>query len=201
MGLSIHYTGRIKNPDLLPEMIDEIVEIVSVYEDWTYFIFENQFPDTLTSDEVHNGEIYGIQFGPEGSEAISMSFLSNGRLAGLINLQSFGEAEAKPEIDYLYSASTKTQFSSPSAHKMIIHLVRYISQKYLDDFELIDEGQYWETGDEALLEKTFKKYNQILNDFELALETIPKKDGVDLETHLLDIVERIRKREAGKRKK
>lgn len=196
MGLSIHYAGRIKNPDLLPELIDEIVEIVSVYEDWTYFIFENQFPDTLNSDEEHNGKIYGIQFAPKDCEAISLTFLSNGRMAGLVNLQKFGEADTKAEMEYLYLSSTKTQFSNPSTHKMVIHLVRYLSQKYLDDFVLQDEGHYWETEDDALLVKTFKEYTQMLDDFEFALETIPKENGVDLEAHLLEILEKIRKRKA-----
>lgn len=58
---------------------------------------------------------------------------------------------------------TKTQFAGSEAHKIIIHLLRHISKKYLKNFSLTDEGHYWETNDEKLLEETFKEYSYLIN--------------------------------------
>ena len=77
---------------------------------------------------------------------------------------------------------------------LIIHLFKYLSDKYLQTFRLIDEGQYWETGDEQLLEDTFKRYNDLLNSVSDALDTFPVKTGETMEEYLSRLIDRVNKK-------
>ena len=58
----------------------------------------------------------------------------------------------KDDQEYLYALSTKTQYSGLKTHMLIIYQFKYLTNKYLKTFHLKDEGKYWETGDEKLLE-------------------------------------------------
>ena len=51
-------------------------------------------------------------------------------------------------------AFTKTQFAGPHVHMRIVDLLRRVSEKYFEHFEMIDEAGYWENPDkEALMER------------------------------------------------
>ncbi|MCL4549816.1 MAG: hypothetical protein M1495_14735 [Bacteroidetes bacterium] len=69
-------------------------------------------------------------------------------------------------------------------------------RKYFQEFEVIDEGHYWETGNEMLLEKTFEKYNDLLDSVGLALENIPMTSDETFEQYFSRILKIIK----GKRK-
>ena len=43
MGLSIHYSGSLSNPDYLSEIIEEVKDIAEVFK-WEYNIYEERFP-------------------------------------------------------------------------------------------------------------------------------------------------------------
>ena len=88
-------------------------------------------------------------------------------------LKYFGNSENEKDKMYLYMLSSKTQYAGSTIHKIIIHLLKYLSQKYFQDFQLTDEGGYWETGDEKLLEKNFKAYNDLLDGVVYSIKNYP----------------------------
>jgi hypothetical protein len=147
MGLSIHYSGSIANPESLPELISEIEDIAKVY-DWPYKIFESKFPENQFGRETFLDGIYGICFTPPGCESVFISFLSNGKISSPPLLELYGD-ENNPEKKYLYIVSVKTQFAGADIHMLIVHLFRYVSQKYFARFNISDEGNYWETSDQV----------------------------------------------------
>jgi hypothetical protein len=100
------------------------------------------------------------------------------------HLKFFGKSSDKNKQKYLYMLSTKTQYGGIKTHMLIIHLLKYLSNKYLQTFRLTDEGKYWETGDEKLLEDSFKRYNDLLNSVADALETFPMETGESMEEYL-----------------
>ena len=157
MGLSIHYSGRLKNPALLPELIAEVKDIAEVYE-WKYHVFEQQFPEGRLTGNSHDGNLYGISFSPPECEAVWLCFLSNRRMSGPANLLFHDPDDTDSEDLNLYTLSVKTQFAGMGIHRIIIHLLRHLQEKYLADFELQDEGHHWETGDVELLRTTFARY-------------------------------------------
>jgi hypothetical protein len=89
--------------------------------------------------------------------------------------------------DLIYQISTKTLYSGVENHKKIILILDYISNKYLENFKCIDEGFYWETRDEDLLEKTFEKHSNLIDSFSSSLEMIPSKKDETLEDYLIRI--------------
>jgi 5'-deoxynucleotidase YfbR-like HD superfamily hydrolase len=93
--------------------------------------------------------------------------------------------------------STKTQYAGSTIHKIIIHLLKYLSQKYFQDFELTDEGKYWETEDETILEKNFKAYNDLVEGFVDSVNNYP----INNTESFTDYFERIIKMLAEKRNK
>ena len=190
MGLSFHYNGKIADPEMLPGLIDEVQDIAKVHN-WRYFVFDRQFTITDFGKLGHNENFYGICFTPPGCETVDICFLSNGRMSSITNLKFWGESTDPTEKEYLYMLSVKTQYASVELHQLLIHLFRYLNGKYLSDFNLYDEGDYWETNDAILLRTNFDKNMALINSFGSALELIPKESGEDIEAYLERIIKLI----------
>jgi hypothetical protein len=182
MGLSFHYSGVIANPQLLPELIEEVRDIAGTYN-WKFNVFDQEFPDNCCGKDHYNQNIYGISFTPPGCETIPICFLSNGRMSSLPHLMFFGKTEDQPESDSLYMLSVKTQYADVETHQLIIKIFRHLKEKYLTDFKLTDEGKYWETNDLELLRINFEKNLAIINSFFSALETIPMLPNESIEDY------------------
>jgi hypothetical protein len=87
--------------------------------------------------------------------------------------------------------SVKTQFAGEQVHKIIIHLLEYLSKKYFSDFTVYDEGKYWETKDEKILHKNFEEYNALLKSVSDAIQTQPIKEGETFEKYFERILKQI----------
>jgi hypothetical protein len=194
MGLSIHYRGSFNSPASLQEMIEEVVKIAKVYH-WKYTVFETTFPDDGFNN-AYNENIYGVNFTPPSCETVSLIFLSNGKMSSKAHLRFFGYSSVKDDQEYLYTLSTKTQYGGMKTHMFIIHLFKYLSNKYFKTFHLNDEGMYWETSDEKLLEVFFKCYNDLLNSVTDTLETFPHKIGETMEDYLSRLIEYVNRKQS-----
>jgi len=193
MGLSIHYSGCIRKPSFLPEIIREVKEIAEIYK-WDYTIFKEKFPVDSFDKESHDGEIYGIVFSPPNCEPVFITFLSNGKMSSPVNLETFGKASNEARRKYVYQLAVKTQYAGIHTHKLIIHLFRHLNNRYFQNFEMTDEGQYWETGDEELLQQMFDRYNRLIENFASALESYPMSEGETFESYFQKLINRINKR-------
>lgn len=179
-------------------MINEVRDIVEVFN-WKYNIYEEEFPKNNDFDDSYNESIYGISFTPPECETVSICFLSNRKMSDHVLLKFFGKTSDEPNEEYLYMLSVKTQYAGVEIHKYIIELFRYLNkQEYFENLEIIDEGKYWETGDENLLQDIFKKYTDLLDDFTFALQVSPKKNGESYEKYFERLVEMIRNRNPDK---
>ena len=190
MGLSFHYSGRIANPDSLPELIEEIEDIAKVYK-WKYFVFDRQFPENTVGKPEYTDLLYGICITPPGCETVDICFLSNGRMSSVSHLQFWGQSDNAKEKEYLYMLSVKTQYAGVDLHLFIIQLFRYLNQKYFADFTMSDEGEYWETNDVIVLKKNFKRYTELIDGFASAIQNQPIKTDEDIETYFLRLMKQI----------
>jgi len=154
MGLTIYYSGRIKDCNKLRQMIEE-VEDIAVLKGWDYYIFEDEFKDNKFQGEMVNQNLYGIYFSPPGSEPIQFTLASNGRLCSILEFGTNNNIQKERKI--FYTIFSKTQYAGAEVHKVIIDLIRYISVKYFSEFKLTDESHYWETNDENILKESFIK--------------------------------------------
>ena len=174
MGLTIHYRGNLKSAELLPDLINEITDIVKIY-DWKYDIFEKEYPDNKFHEESFD-DAYGIVFSPPKCEPVYLTFLSDGKMANPFMFEHIKNMTEEDKFwKWRFWLFTKTQYAGMEVHKVIIQLFRYISKKYLVDFEMMDEGKYWETNDEQVLQESFDRYNFIMDQFAEALDSFTKK--------------------------
>ena len=78
---------------------------------------------------------------------------------------------------YTNTTFVKTQFAPIDVHITIVKLLKYIKKKYFPSLNVSDEGEYWETGDEALLKKNLDLNAYLIKEVKNALEKekIPQK--------------------------
>ena len=190
MGITICYSGRFKKGRSLSAMINELKDIAEIYA-WDYHQFEDEFPQDSLGDPEFNQKLYGISLSPPGCEPLWMCFLSNGRLSSPVQLQLGRNSRDESEKRHLTKVFTKTQFAGVETHKVLIHLIRYISATYFEDFELVDETGYWETGDEELVEERFREMNQLLDQVAFGLEHFPRKSGESFENYIARLMKQI----------
>jgi hypothetical protein len=158
-------------------LIEEVKDIAEAQQ-WPYFVYDTEFPaDSFNTDEYDQETLYGISFSPPGCEPVWLCFLSNGRLSNPLNLKLYSNTTHPDEQRYIYMLSVKTQYAGIGIHSFVIQLLKYISTKFLEDFTLQDEGQYWETDDMDVLQQMFKRYNAAISTFKSSLEMYPKLPG------------------------
>ena len=187
MGLTIHYHGRIADKQKLPQLIEELEEISKAHG-WNYHILGRKFPTGDYPEDEHDGNLYGIVFNPPGSEPVSFTFLRNGRMCGPMQLNCWGESTNQKELGYLYMNSTKTQYAGSEIHKMVIGIFRYIVPRFLSDFEMMDEAEYWETKDDKLLAENFRINTELINGFADALSENSKHKGENIESFIERVI-------------
>ncbi|WP_373494653.1 hypothetical protein [Aquiflexum sp.] len=189
MGITIHYQGKIKSPQLLPQLIEEVRDIAEENK-WKYHIFESELPEEGFDKDSFEDELYGITFTPPECEMVDFTFLSSGKLCSVVGKIYFEDEQNDIFIEW---NSVKTQYAGPQIHIILVHLLEHIATKYLTDFKVIDEGEYWETRDEKLLGKKFDFLTGILRSMESNLEMIPKKPDEDLVEYIKRIMENVHK--------
>lgn len=82
----------------------------------------------------------------------------------------------------------KTQFAGYEIHITIILLLKYLEKKYFKNFTVLDEGEFWETGNTGLLIDNFKRYTTLLNSITASLEINDRKQGESIEEYFKRIV-------------
>jgi hypothetical protein len=138
MGLSIFYSGKLLNVQHIPSLTTELLDICDHLK-WQC----DEYRPTARNP------IQGMWFAPPGADRIWMTFLPSGVVAEPErNLSNEG-------IDVWMKSGWKdnlmnprTQFASPEAHMQLMRILKHISQKYFQHFHLVDESEYWETGNE-----------------------------------------------------
>ena len=183
MGLSIHYSGRLKEAVTLSKLIEDVKD-VAIIEKWDYFVFENEFENQQFSDEIIIKNLYGIMITPPNCESLCFTFLTNGKMSGILNYAVL-QMDGKINENLTYSVAANTQYSGFENHKKIILLLDFIEKKYLENFTCVDDGNYWETRDEELLKETFIRYTNLINSFSSSIEMLPKNENENIEDYLL----------------
>lgn len=191
MGLSFHYRGRLQEAKMLPKLITELEDICDILG-WKSEVFKTIFPKGAF-DLPLDGDEYGIVIFPEGTEPVGLVMDSHGRLINqwLRNMLSEkGEGEIKvvtvkldlnqenpePEItedfksidmeDMVFQVSVKNASNDTTTYIKVLELIRYLSEKYLTDFQMQDESSYWETRSVEKLNNKMDKINIFIETFD-----------------------------------
>lgn len=179
MGVSIHYSGQLKDAALLPLLIEEVEDIAEIL-DWTFTIFLREYPNQQFEASASDND-YGVLVSPPGCEPVVFVFDYKGHIYAPWLKQFFTEPYP------IYNISTKTQFAGADIHIKVIELMRYFDKKYFKDFTLIDEAEYWETGNKAMVETKISFLGAKINELASGLENTKINEGESLE----DFIKRI----------
>ena len=191
MGLSFHYQGRLQEAKLLPKLITELEDICDILG-WKSKVFNTTFPKDAYTSPLDDDE-YGIMIFPQDTEPVSFVMDSHGRLMNLWlrkMLNENGEGEIKvvtvkldlnqenpePEItedfksidmeDMVFQISVKNTSIDTTSYIKVLELIRYLSEKYLTDFKMEDESNYWETRSVEKLNNKMDKINTFIETFD-----------------------------------
>jgi len=201
MGLTLHYSARLRRPEQLPELCDEIADICESLHwpcrpvDMTFDVEAQHVPDESGDGKVKQVPLRGVVFTPPECETVSLTFTPTWRLSSAMNLMA---ADLFSDPEWVYSVHVKTQFAGPDVHIALVKLLKYLEKKYLDDVEVNDEGDYWETADRALLEKNFDTLTHYINVVADALENYTGPvPGDGNPQSLADLIEKILREKLG----
>jgi hypothetical protein len=198
MGLTIHYTVRLRDMERLPELVEEVEDICTSLK-WTSHRFDHVIDveaRTMPFESVEGDpkpiRLNGILFTPPKCETVFLTFTPAGWSSGFINLEN-----ASSLIDYglspmmLYCIAVKTQYAGEDMHIALVHLLKYLEKKYFSYAKVEDEGNYWETMDKAVLHKRFGVYNGLMDMVASTLETAewtPTNNPNEIATQLEDLL-------------
>jgi hypothetical protein len=115
MGVSIHYSGQLKNATLLPLLVQEVEDIAKILG-WTCTTFLSEYPNNQF-EAIGSNNNYGIKLLPLGCEPLVFVFDYEGRLYSPWLKQYFTERF------YIYNNSTKTQIAGANVHIKVVELM------------------------------------------------------------------------------
>jgi hypothetical protein len=159
MGVTIHYRGKLKSPDMITGLMHE-VEDICVANNWKHNLFTDEKPygdadlsDFEDDDDDDNNlnlmpnsrkkpdlGLRGVTFQPhEDCETISFLFDKEGILQSFFSM-IFGNPDSRVKYPHIF---VKTQFSGIETHIKIINLLTYLKKKYFKVMHITDEGGYY----------------------------------------------------------
>ena len=116
MGLSIHYSGEIISREMIDPLIEEVSDVAKTVG-WVSYVFNDE-------------DVKGVSFAPEKSEPVFLTFNHDGRILSPFNIickDIYDDVRLKKE--WIFTASTKTQFAGMESHIAIIHFLKHLSKK------------------------------------------------------------------------
>ena len=181
MGVTIHYKGRLKSPELVADLVMEVADICQTH-DWKYHYIDE------TENDPIGIKLRGIHFKPhEESESVFFAFDSEGYLCNFLSMIVGMERENKMQWVF-----TKTQFAGSETHIQVIHLLRYLKKKYFKKMIISDEGGYYPHNDKELLDSRIGFLNNAINTISDIFEhsELGDKSPDEIVDHLQDALTR-----------
>jgi len=182
MGVTIHYRGRLRRKEDIQALTNEVEDLCKSAQ-WKYKLWDGMDPAK---------PLQGISFQthPE-SESVWMTFDKAGVLHNFFSID--GTIEYRDEEGYPY-CFTKTQFAGVEAHIVVCKLLRFIGEKYFEDWKVNDEGLYYGTGDGTYLKQVITFLGDAINHLSESLESITTKEGNSLEQYIVGTMQRFAQR-------
>lgn len=184
MGVSIHYSGKLQSANQLPALLEEVKDIANIFE-WTTTEFLQMYPDNKF-ELKDNDEDYGIVLGAPHCEPIVLIFDFEGKICAPW-IKQFMDEEVSP-----YMVHCKTQFAGADVHIKVVELFRYLSKKYFNAFEFLDEADYWETKNKKVVEEKIEFLDKMISQFAKGLANTAMQEGESMEDYLLRIAQKIK---------
>lgn len=164
MGITIHYSGKLDDPRVLPQLLAEARHFC-FQRRWRYLDVDDRIIGKLDNGVPVDDVMRGIIIKPHpNSESVYLTFNQDGELCFYMPLAKPGHFWQNKLL------FTKTQFAPLDVHISICELFTLIRDKYFPGLQVVDEGEYWETHDLARLAENFETLNTFTNKIADALQ-------------------------------
>ncbi len=170
MGLTIFYSGSLRDVRQIPALVDEVCDICDDLH-WRCEIVE-------PSEDI---PISGVLFCPPGSEEIWLTFLPNGRMANPGSF--FNIMGEKQNLSGSIVLDSIVQYAGPDAHMRVIEFFKYLSPKYFRQFKVVDESEYWESGNAEKCRDWFVMFEAYSNNMSEDLGKLDRREYEGGETY------------------
>jgi hypothetical protein len=99
---------------------------------------------------VDFGKLRGIIIIPRRCSPFYLCFTADGKTCSLEKV-----GDRKRNYEFYSMVHVTTIYARAEVHMALVKLLRYLGDKYLDDLNVMDEGDYWNKGDAAELRYQF----------------------------------------------
>jgi hypothetical protein len=144
MGVTIHYQGYLRSPELLSELAAR-VQVIADRHDWVV--------KTIDKDEVELIRVINEEIVEYTSPLKGLVILAHERCEPIRFVF---------DRDWFTQEGTKTQFCPTAIHVQIVELLRAVEDLF-DDFKVLDEGECWETGTTEILNQKKRFLNTMID--------------------------------------
>lgn len=175
MGIAIHYRGHLRDPADLPLLVQE-VQLACGQLGWPCRVVDRRIVGVAErasysrdpeSDEVQvtvetapvDDRWRGVVVQPPDCETLWLTFSRDGQL--VVYEPAWEERDTPGRYHVREQVWVKTQFSSPEVHIAVCSLLRLV-EKYAVEWEVEDEGGYWESGDREELARRMERLRAVL---------------------------------------
>lgn len=205
MGITIHYSGKLKDPGSVALLVPEL-QLACQKLGWTYRLIdervigtaEHHTYETDGDHDVHvNIEVkplddrwQGILIRPPECESLFLAFNRSGQL--IVYDSPFEEVDTPGRYHARQYMWCKTQFGAVETHIAICDLLRQV-EPYMAEFEVSDEGRYWESQDRETLMAALGKISRAI-DLLTSPEGLKELEdilGIDLEADDIEVGKRL----------
>jgi len=199
MGVTIYYHGRLHTTNSLPQLTQELI-FAAEELGWKYNLVDERILGTLEvgvcipdpDDEdlsyVHSEyrpideRLQGIVIWPPGAESLHITF---NRAGDLVFYMPTPEEGVYWLMEYQHC---KTQFSDIETHIAVCNLLRLV-EPHMAEWEVEDEGDYWQSGNRAQLEEKLAQLNAIMQQFKSkeGAEFLSQLTGEEIQSEDIEI--------------
>lgn len=147
MGVTIHFRGKLKSEACYSEVID-FAQRQAFANEWLTEPIDNPKTELLRIDEDEKESTYVgptrglIVYPHEDCEPVRLEFDRE------LGVQEF----------------TKTQFAGAKIHIQVIEFLRKLEPCF-ESFHVEDEGEFWETSDETILQDHIARTAQMIEEY------------------------------------
>jgi len=198
MGITIHYRGKLDDLARLENLCNELADIAEwmgwksqrLDDDWSELPDARLVYGSDITEIKGNLALKGIMIEPEAKlEDIEFYFDCDGNLRSIMNTVLICEGSLKPEAAWNF---VKTQFAGPDIHIWVIGLFKHVKKHYMSKLEVVDDGEYWETGNRKTLEQKMRFIDSKIKllSTELSSERFGNLSGLSAD-EIADIIEEI----------
>jgi hypothetical protein len=133
MGVTVHFKGKLRGEEALAALFRRVEETARAR--------------TWLTEKFENDEVTLLRIGPDEED---WDYKGPTRGITLYLHEDCEPLKLEFDRDLYIQQWVKTQFAGVRIHLELIALLRDI-QEFFEDLKVEDEGEYWETGNEATL--------------------------------------------------